>query len=999
MEDVKKRHLDEIIAEKILRDEEEKKKKSYNELFNKWKSDWRNELKEDSGMTVAGSFLTTDDTILDKPVNSDNQSQIIGRGGRGSFNSTSSWNPFDSGTTGFNAGYGFADNGTGTGQFGGFDMSPTAAELDQYLAFGFAANSNPGGVNYPDAQSQNMNLNLKDVDTISAFVIRGNGSNGGTTPPEDSSGIIIQYFVNGGFRDVNFKPDGSDSGLSATLVPTGSTDDDFTTGKNVVYTIPSYIKNSSGMANIRFIVRNAGFSLSPTFGVRNLTFQQRTPRNVFVSLDNPEATSFIRVGTREGDPKKRRKNVEDILRAGQQYTNNQFDNTFPGSTTTLYEPKASPLGFDQLKDMLQPYSGTRSENDSYVDVVKKVSGYDSYSDELIPLVNKVYPGYQTKLKNVVKTFDNFESKYGQSVLGNNDKLLNDIESRFTPLAIKQAQGKPIMSNPAQFRYATGGSIEDLLRDPGEKEFKEIFITPNGEIYKRANRVYDENGNSVIGAQHDAISKAERETHLAIRKYDEDLRYRIGVEEYKRELESLQSYYKKSLAERGYPPFAEYPAYDARKADSSGRHRQRHLFYYTKGQTEFDIPEKKEWVDAFAGVDNVYAKAKEPFLKAREALNRKIIRINGDGTPYDYSYMAFAPFPPGHVLTPADVDAAQARMNALYNIEPAFASDGEETKPQGSDTNVDSGTETKPQGLARVLAGIADIATGQKFDFDKRGQELINKNFDEVIKDKSANIGTAARLYKDYLGNKTDSGFVANNQYLGKEYINNTFLPNARFYNDSTHVGDNVVGNGQASTYNANTGRIKTTATFDFKTNAQEMEDRILTPRQKLFVKSLPALGTYKNVGLDYTLDSTPALTGTGLDTAAGAVFSAITSVAKQSGRGKTVPIEVEYTPRELYNKNPAGYTQLVDQGVIPDVMRVKYGHLYDTPYFKFKRASKKSKVNESYSKSKSRLMKPKQFFNPKDIKPEFPPEPPEEIDPNTGMHPRYGKHAARYKKT
>ena len=320
---------------------------------------------------------------------------------------------------------------------------------------------------------------------------------------------------------------------------------------------------------------------------------------------------------------------------------------------------------------------------------------------------------------------------------------------------------------------------------------------------------------------------------------------------------------------------------------------------------------------------------------------------------------------------------------IDDIEPAFASDGEETKPQG---------------LARVLAGIADIATGQKFDFDKRGRELINKNFDTFIKDKSANIGTAARLYKDYLGNKTDSGFVANNQYLGKEYINNTFLPNARFYNDSTHVGDNVVGNGQASTYNANTGRIKTTATFDFKTNAQEMEDQILSPRQKLFVKSLPALGIYKNVGLDYTLDSVPALTGTGFDTAAGAVFSAITSVAKQSGRGKTVPIEVEYTPRELYNKNPAGYTQLVDQGVIPDVMRVKYGHLYDTPYFKFKRTSKKSKVNESYSKSKSRLMKPKRFFNPKDIKPEFPPEPPEEIDPNTGMHPRYGKHAARYKK-
>ena len=40
----------------------------------------------------------------------------------------------------------------------------------------------------------------------------------------------------------------------------------------------------------------------------------------------------------------------------------------------------------------------------------------------------------------------------------------------------------------------------------------------------------------------------------------------------------------------------------------------------------------------------------------------------------------------------------------------------------------------------------------------------------------------------------------------------------------------------------------------------------------------------------------------------------------------------------------------------------------------------------------------KQFFNPKDIKPTFPENPPPVLDPKTGMHPNYGKTAARYKK-
>ena len=46
----------------------------------------------------------------------------------------------------------------------------------------------------------------------------------------------------------------------------------------------------------------------------------------------------------------------------------------------------------------------------------------------------------------------------------------------------------------------------------------------------------------------------------------------------------------------------------------------------------------------------------------------------------------------------------------------------------------------------------------------------------------------------------------------------------------------------------------------------------------------------------------------------------------------------------------------------------------------------------------SKLRKPNEFFNPDDIKPEFPENPPPKLDPKTGKHPEYGKKASRYKK-
>mgnify|MGYP001213673869 FL=1 len=62
---------------------------------------------------------------------------------------------------------------------------------------------------------------------------------------------------------------------------------------------------------------------------------------------------------------------------------------------------------------------------------------------------------------------------------------------------------------------------------------------------------------------------------------------------------------------------------------------------------------------------------------------------------------------------------------------------------------------------------------------------------------------------------------------------------------------------------------------------------------------------------------------------------------------------------------------------------------------KDKKNNKKNNVKES---TLFERIKSKQFFNPKDIKPTFPENPPPEIDKKTGMHPNYGKQAKRYNK-
>ena len=84
---------------------------------------------------------------------------------------------------------------------------------------------------------------------------------------------------------------------------------------NPVVTIQSYYLNRK---NFKFQIRS--FNEDPgnmaTYRV-SASFQRRTPINVFVSLDDPEANSFIRGGL--GGDKERKAKLKDMLEAGNEW--------------------------------------------------------------------------------------------------------------------------------------------------------------------------------------------------------------------------------------------------------------------------------------------------------------------------------------------------------------------------------------------------------------------------------------------------------------------------------------------------------------------------------------------------------------------------------------------------------------------------------------------------------------------------------------------------------
>ena len=69
-----------------------------------------------------------------------------------------------------------------------------------------------------------------------------------------------------------------------------------------------------------------------TWNINSFVFQRRTPITVFVALDSPEATAFVRTGEfGELTNDEKKKKLQDMLNAGDAYLLNKFGDPFPGT--------------------------------------------------------------------------------------------------------------------------------------------------------------------------------------------------------------------------------------------------------------------------------------------------------------------------------------------------------------------------------------------------------------------------------------------------------------------------------------------------------------------------------------------------------------------------------------------------------------------------------------------------------------------------------------------
>jgi len=355
IKDVKRKRLEEIAAKKIKEQQDIKEKKIIKEISKKYKSDWKREIYE--GMTTTNSLTMTlpadfEQVFNDTPTtDAEAFADAPARGSEVVY--------------GAMVGTNVKSSGSGTGSDGGFDIG-------DHIAFDETGNE---GARWCVLKP----VDTTRVDFMTVRAIVGNGSNGGETPDDANEGLILYYKTSDMFDyiPINYYPTLTGAhakGGSNTIIPLniGSYGD---TLRDYFVQIPEYARTK----DTRFLlyqVDSSGLNRD-TYGITNVSYRRFTPLNVVVPLDDPEAVSFVRVGTDEGDPKKRKKKLNDQLAASDEYTASVLGDQFPGQGARVDgdDPfrsapltpddviQASPIGKGEVKKSFSSFSADSATSD------------------------------------------------------------------------------------------------------------------------------------------------------------------------------------------------------------------------------------------------------------------------------------------------------------------------------------------------------------------------------------------------------------------------------------------------------------------------------------------------------------------------------------------------------------------------------------------------------------------------------------------------------------
>jgi hypothetical protein len=237
--------------------------------------------------------------------------------------------------------------GGGTGNNGGFNIHGTK-ESYMWMA-GVQGTESSGGF------FRTSPLDGRFADTISVTAIVGNGSNGGIAPHPDGWGLYVYHWHPGKADGWTLLGDPNNAS-DWTLVPTNGA------GELTTYTL-----NLPESARVKDLHFNFGwYNSSATvyagdIGITQIGIRRNAPKNVVMSLDDPQASAFIRTGEQHfaskgkkisGSKKERYEKVVDMLKASQLYTQKILGMQFPGSKTVLFgdEVKETDLEKYQAKE-------------------------------------------------------------------------------------------------------------------------------------------------------------------------------------------------------------------------------------------------------------------------------------------------------------------------------------------------------------------------------------------------------------------------------------------------------------------------------------------------------------------------------------------------------------------------------------------------------------------------------------------------------------------------
>jgi hypothetical protein len=327
------------------------------------KYNWRSDI--DVGEAIREGMTTSDVTVSKETDAAPGDGEVSSTDPTNAASYTATTGIFAPGDDlGANVGTQIRASGSGSGQDGGFNVG------GNYLAFQGTGTDDSANSRFAVLSA----VDSTDVDTLQIKAIVGNDSNGGEDPDENGEQLYVMYKTPAMDQAMFLiqKPDGSvPDGTDVTsdqIIPLGAAP---TSGLNdYSVSIPDYAR----AAGTQFILLQA-FSSGPTFdnyGVTEIKFQRKTPITVFVSLDNPEASSFIRGAEQGSTPKKRKKDVDDKLTASDEYTTFKFGNEFPGQEVRVGgedpfkgtkigdDVEPSPQGKDEVKKSFGDFNNKAS---------------------------------------------------------------------------------------------------------------------------------------------------------------------------------------------------------------------------------------------------------------------------------------------------------------------------------------------------------------------------------------------------------------------------------------------------------------------------------------------------------------------------------------------------------------------------------------------------------------------------------------------------------------